>query len=236
MKTLRESPLALRFSARKLTIVLFAIMSMLIIASLIGQYIQIVERDTTMIRVINEFNLDHERNIPTFFSTALLLFSSGLLLLIYSTEIDRSKQKYWLLLSIIFLTLSIDEANSVHEKLITPLRNLMGTSPWYYFAWIVPAAVLLAALGLLLLKFLNSLPRHILRLFLLSAAIYVMGVIGMELIGGYYVFYNSKETFFYTLLVSLEEGMEMSGVILFIYGLISYLKVMRKGELQLNFV
>lgn len=209
-------------------------MLILVSVSLLGQYILTIEKDATMIRIINQFDLDHEANIPTFFSTILLLASSGLLFLAYSTEMDTSKRKYWLLLSIIFLLLSADETLSIHEKMIKPMRSMFGTSPLYYFAWIIPAIPMLIGLGIYLLRFLRSLPQPTLRLFLLSAVLYVSGAIGIELLGGYYVYYNSMNTFSYALIASLEESLEMSGVILFIYSLLTHLKSTKEGCLNIR--
>ena len=234
MKIIEEKTLNLRFSTLRLTTFLCIIVVFLVIASLLGQYILTVEKDTTMVRIINQFDLDHESNIPTFFSSILLLASSGLLFLAYSTEMDTSKRKYWLLLSVIFLSLSADEYLSVHEKMIKPMRELLGTSPLYYFAWIIPVIPMLIGLGIYLLRFLRSLPQPIMRLFLLSAALYVSGAIGVELLGGYYVYYNSKDTFSYALIVSLEESLEMIGVILFIYSLLTYLKIAKEGRLNIR--
>uniref|UniRef100_A0ACD5GU38 Uncharacterized protein n=1 Tax=Desertifilum tharense IPPAS B-1220 TaxID=1781255 RepID=A0ACD5GU38_9CYAN len=47
---------------------------------------------------------------------------------------------------------------------------------------------------------------------------------GIELIGGYYAYIYGKENLIYSLWVALEEGLEMAGILVFIYALLTYLR------------
>jgi hypothetical protein len=52
----------------------------------------------------------------------------------------------------------------------------------------------------------------------------VGGAVGMELIENYLLGNSGIETFFYQMMVVVEEFSEMFGVIIFIYALLSYLE------------
>lgn len=62
-------------------------------------------------------------------------------------------------------------------------------------------------------------------LFFLFVIFYVGGVIGMEMINGYYFYLYDSEMFVYEILVIIEEFFEMLGVVVFIYGFLCYLKL-----------
>jgi hypothetical protein len=59
--------------------------------------------------------------------------------------------------------------------------------------------------------------------FIISAVLYIGGSIGIELIGGKYAEIYGFEDFSYTMIATLEESLEMAGLIVFIWGLLGYL-------------
>ncbi len=72
-------------------------------------------------------------------------------------------------------------------------------------------------------KFIQSLPIKTKTLFLLAGFVYVTGALGMELIGGYIADSYGYNTV-YGIVSSIEEILEMLGIVIFIYGLLSYLQ------------
>lgn len=183
-------------------------------------------------------DLDGENNLPALFSTALLLSASVLLALIARLERhdgapDATK---WTLLAIGFLLMGMDEALALHEHLIAPLRALLGGRQLgiFYFAWVIPGIVLVAALGAFFLPFLSRLPRSTAVAFVLAAAIYLGGALGVELVEGWWREGHGHRNAVYHLLVSLEEGMEMLGTVFFIHALLLYLAG-HHGEVRLRF-
>ena len=54
------------------------------------------------------FNLDSENNFPSWFSTIILFNCSLLLYIIYKVTEETSPDRFWIILSIIFVYLSID--------------------------------------------------------------------------------------------------------------------------------
>ncbi len=174
--------------------------------------------------LVGLFNFDSEYNIPTSYSSVALLFSSFLLSHIaFKCKILGMPYILWFVLSSIFLFLSIDEVLSIHERLAVPVRDTLGTSGLLYFAWVIPYGVALLAFVMLYTKFLFNLPRKTMVLFLISGTLFVSGAIGFELLGGLEADLNGNDTLFYSIITTCEELLEMLGIALFIYTLLTYL-------------
>lgn len=172
------------------------------------------------------FDFDTEGNIPALYSTISLGFCSLLLAIIASFEQSVNSQyaKFWQGLSFIFLFLAVDEACSIHEELIPILRTAFNTKGLLFFPWVIPAVILLIIFLVVFRGFIINLPPKIRHLFLVAGSIYVGGAIGMELIGGYFADVYGFNTKAYWLASTTEELLEMFGIVVFIYGLLSYIK------------
>ena len=170
------------------------------------------------------FNLDLERNLPTFFSTILLLMASLANFIIYIYKKNKSEKSLgWLILFIIFLFLSFDEIASIHEQTDPIVKGFIATSGIFYFAWVIPYTVMLILLAILYSRFILALPKKTKLLFILSGLIYVSGAIGIEMISAA-VAERYGERLYYDILATIEETLEMIGVTVFIYSLLSYMK------------
>ena len=174
--------------------------------------------------LVSLFDFDFEKNIPTLYSSLALIVASVLLSLIANAN-KKIGASYipWYGLSLIFLFLSIDEIASIHERLITPVRDYFGAAGLLYFSWVIPYALALVVFIFAYSKFLLQLPRNIMFLFLVSGTTFVLGAIGFELIGGrYYELYGSN-SIIYSLITTCEELLEMLGIAIFIYTLLTYI-------------
>jgi hypothetical protein len=176
------------------------------------------------------FNVDGEGNIPTLYSFLALLFSSFLLgAIAYAKSLDRCRyQHHWKILSFIFLGLSLDEVFQWHEHLIG-LRSLLHATGFLYFTWVVPMGFLVAIFLLSYSKFLFHLPVSTKKLFVAATAVYIGGAIGMEMVGGYLASTRGQENVAYVLETTIEESLEMLGIVVFIHALISYIKTSLGG-------
>jgi len=177
------------------------------------------------------FNLNAEGNIPTFYSFLALLFSSILLgAIAHAKNLDSSPYKqHWKILSFIFLYLSLDEAGQLHEKLNTPMRSLLNATGFLYFTWVVPIGFLVVIFLLSYSKFLFHLPVSTRKLFVAACALYIGGAIGVELVGGYLATTKGMNPLFYKIATSIEESLEMLGIVVFIHALTSYIKTYLGG-------
>jgi len=171
------------------------------------------------------FDLNKEANIPTWFSSLILFISSCLLFFIsYYKGKNDSNQKYWKVLTFIFLYLSIDELASIHEDFNNPVRSLLHLGGIFYWSWIVPAILILVILFFYFFRFLLSLPKNTRNLFLLSAIIFISGAVGLEMIGGLLYSMDMNNSIPHRIETFFEEVMEMTGVLIFIYSLLKYIK------------
>lgn len=172
------------------------------------------------------FDFDTEGNIPALYSTLSLGFCSLLLATIatFKKSVNCQYTKYWRALSFIFLFLAVDETCSFHEELIPILRGTFNTKGLLFFPWVIPAVILLVVFLIAFRGFIAHLPSRIRNLLLLAGTIYVGGAIGMESIGGYFADVQGFNTKAYWIASTVEELLEMLGIVVFIYGLLSYIK------------
>ncbi|RNF83275.1 hypothetical protein [Montanilutibacter psychrotolerans] len=182
--------------------------------------------------------MDGEQNLPALFSTGLLFCASALLALIAllsrrDQALDVSK---WAILATGFLVMGLDEALSFHERLIEPMRALLGRQHLgiFFFAWVIPGISLVAALGAFFLPFVLRLPRRTAIAFVMAAAIYLGGALGVELVEGWWREGHGHKNLLYHVFSSLEEGMEMTGIIVFIHTLLRHIG-WRFGEVRFAF-
>lgn len=176
--------------------------------------------------LMQSFYLDLEANIPTYYNV-VLLFIPALLLFGIASAKNQIKDKFryhWYALALVFLFLSIDEASSLHERLIKPMREYSDAGRLFHFAWIVPGIIAVIAFGLLFLMFFLHLDRKFRILFFVSLAVYIGGVIGGEMVSGYYADNLGLRNFTYAVVASLEESVEMIGASMIIYSLLKYIE------------
>jgi hypothetical protein len=131
---------------------------------------------------------------------------------------------HWLGLSAIFLGLSLDEAASFHEMVSVRLHETFGFSGYLYYPWVIPGALFAAVVGVSFLRFLVHLPSPIRRLFMLAGSLYVEGALGVEFFQGNAASTVGNATVLWSLVFGpIEEGLEMLGVLVFLYALCTYL-------------
>jgi hypothetical protein len=176
--------------------------------------------------VIGRFDLDRDGNIPSWYTSVSLLGTAVLL-----AAITLSKRRagdrftvHWAMLSAGFFYLSVDEAAKLHRLLIMPICRRLAGYGLPQFTWVPPAAILVAVLALAYLKFLSHLPRRTRWLFVAAAAIYLGGAMVMDTLSSAWGQQYGMESFRYVAATTIEEVMEMLGVVLFIYGLLDYLR------------
>ncbi len=208
---------------------------LLLVGNLLSIYF-VTERgfafESNLIRLLN---FDLEQNMPTFFSTSLLLISSILLLIIGRNKASSYK-KQWLGLSLIFFYLSLDEAISLHEILIFYTRKFLDATQYLYFAWVIPYSIIVVVLAILYGRWLMKIPRRTSLFFILAGVLFISGAIGMELLGGNYAFNHENFIFHprYLMLITIEESLEMLGLITFIYGLLDFMVVSKLKSLKVK--
>jgi len=204
----------------------------LVIISLSGQLIinfyDYDQHSNIVSKIAQLFDVGLENNIPTHFSALLLFISAILLAIIGQNEIKQQSWLvlYWRILSLGFLFMAFDETYRIHEQLIEPFQNLLGGENlgFLYFAWVIPYSIIVLLVGVFFYKFLFQIPSTTRNRFIIAAAFYLGGAIGVELIGGYYMEINQTRDFTYVMIQTVEESLEIVGILIFIWALLKKVK------------
>lgn len=214
-------------SPLKITRALGVTALLLVLASITGQLTKYILGHDFAYGLIRLFYVDNENNIPSYFSASLLLLAALLLALITALKkaAHAAYRFQWALLSFTFLYMAIDEAASIHELLIEPMKGLLGQQAGgiFFFAWVIPGIAVALVFGLSYLKFLLHLPAKTRWRIVIAATLYLGGAIGMELIGGRYADLHGTENLAYSMATTVEESLEMAGIIVFISTLLNYI-------------
>lgn len=228
--------MTITISPREVARGLLLVVVTLAFLSVAGQFSRHVLGHDVLLGFVRQFNLDAEGNVPTWFSSMTLLLSAVLLAAIARVKhLARAPYaRHWGLLALIFVGLSMDEAAALHEMAIHPLRALLHARGALYFAWVVLGAAFVLAVGFGYLRFLLHLPPATRRGFIVAGGLFVGGALGMELAGGYVADYHGQGTPLYTAMTTVEECLEMLGIVVFIHALLSYLGA-EVGEARIRF-
>ena len=182
--------------------------------------------------------MDKEVNIPTLFSCLLLLFCAYLISLL-SKYIKKEKDieyKKWNILKWIFIFLALDEGLQIHEAfIISSIKPILPAL--LTIVWVVPYGILVIFGTSLFMPTIFKLPKKIRNLILTSGTVYLSGAIGLEIIGSFLVRTGDIRLhgISYGLISTIEETMEMGGLIIFIHALLLYVFNHQKQKLSLTF-
>jgi hypothetical protein len=165
------------------------------------------------------FDLDGEKNIPTWYASAKLLAVAALLALVAlnADRRDRLTQLVLLMPVALFLFLSIDEVASIHEMLGGNIDSMVTDTPdraemvlhitgYWMFVLGPMLAAAMVAMGIAYHRLVRP-AATIMRLAALGAGVFLLGATVVE-IGRNFV----EHPLALMLQVTLEEGMELIGV------------------------
>jgi hypothetical protein len=212
------------FRPKKIAKALGILISLLILANIAG-FIARYYFGITSSYVVQFFNMAEEHNIPTFFSSlqlGLCGFILGIITLVRKKQ-GAKDYWYWLGLSVIFMFLALDEAIEIHERIALFVRSTLNTTGIFYFAWSIPYGLFILAFMTAYIPFLWRLPAPTKKLMILSGIIFVGGALGMEALESLYHTETGQKGFYFNIMTTLEESMEMAGILLFLYSLLQYI-------------
>lgn len=197
---------------------------MLLAAHSLSSVLAYAFESDSLITLHSYFDFGTERNAPTLYSALALLLASLILVRISSVTKSSGKQSFpWFILSLIFAFLAFDEWLSIHEILIGPFRIWFRASGAFYYSWVIPYGIGVIVFSLAYARFLLKLQKRIAILLVVSGAIYVTGALVTEMIMGVYLELNHRHELGVFLLFTIEELLEMLGIALFTYTLITFL-------------
>ncbi|MDJ0976479.1 MAG: hypothetical protein QNJ98_18615 [Planctomycetota bacterium] len=216
----------------RITGTLLRIVVLLALLSTLGQLLRHLHGREHAYGFVPLFYMDEENNVPTFFATLLLLMAAGALLATGAVRRGNGERdaRKWTVLGVVFLVLAVDEAASLHEMTIEPMRALLGQPDGLLrFAWVVPGALFVAVMAITYVPFLRALPRATARGFVLAGVLFVGGAIGLELVEGIMMANDGGPSLGLSMAVNVEETLEMLGVVLLIHTVLCYLAEQGQG-------
>jgi len=222
-----ESPLAA--VARRARNGLLAVAAFLALASLAGQWARFVLGHDRVFGLVRLFDIGREGNVPAWFSSTLLLVSALLLWSVAAVERRRGNAHAvrWVVLGAVTMLLSVDETASVHERLRLQYFGIGDGGSFLTRSWTVPVGIAALVAGAFCIPFLRALPDVTRLRFTVAAGVFFLGAVGLEVVSALYAMEHGQLNFSFALISTVEEFLEMTGVILFIRALLLHLDLMK---------
>ncbi|MGI9533712.1 MAG: hypothetical protein ACR2NW_02075 [Thermodesulfobacteriota bacterium] len=211
----------------KIFYVLFACMVFFAVLGFAAHFIKLnydYQSSLILKQYVRLFLLD-ESSVSTWYSSTLFIISSFILgVIAYAKRKTNDEFTYhWIVLSVIFLFLSIDDITQIHERL-NVFHFYIGKN-LFKFSWILFGTAFTLTLFLIYFRFIFELPDKIRNLFIISGILFVSGAIGFEIIGWIHTTFYFQGNLFLILISTLEETLEMLGTAVFIYALLTYVNL-----------
>jgi len=231
-----EKRTRITLNSRNIVILLSTITILLLVAHLVTIAMPYIFEgfEHGLVRLLfSLFFLDGEGNVPAIFSTWLFLLNAVIFLIVWKAAcLSGDSHKIWLFLSSVFVFLAFDESISIHERLINPLRQALGATGIFYYAWIIPYGIGVGLVSIFAIPVFWRMQKRIRFWFGLSAATYLVATIGLEMISGkYLVMMNEQKDIVWIFMVTVEESLEMVGLILLVYAQLLLLRNKYNGFL-----
>jgi hypothetical protein len=224
-ESLRLSP-----SVRRVAWILATIIVVLSAASFIGQVVSdfVITGNKYVDRIAEWMDVNHEGSVPTWYAT-ITLMACAVMLGVIAVDARRRGRPYplhWAALAVIFALLSLEEILGVHSEATQRLRSVMSITagPGYV---LVLAGIGLLALAIVVVvfgRFYLHLPSRWRVWFTIGSLIYVTGVFASDAVGDYLITASGEPTLPYVIVLTIEEALEMTGVLIFIVMLLEYIR------------
>ena len=179
-------------------------------------------------RIVEWIDVNREGSIPTWYATITLASCAVMLGIIAVDALRRAKPYpfHWAALGVIFALLSLEEILGVHSEVTGRLRDLVSITdgPGYAIALVLIALAGLAIAALLFGRFYMHLPSRWRTWFTIAVVLYAIGVFASDAIGDYLITAAGEPTLAYDVVLTIEEMLEMTGVLIFIVMLLEYIR------------
>lgn len=219
----------LSLRARRLGKWLLLIIAALVAIGIVSALLRIRQPGRAAQEFLLLFDLGEDSSIPTYFSSLLLLSCASLLA--WTGQLKRAlgeaRWSVWYGLAALFVLLSLDEVAMMHERVGIILKFLYPSvnelDGILRYKWLLVGVPATAFLAILLVPWFFGLSRRLQGLFAASAAIFLGGAIGVEMVNAGVHDTVGTRTATYVLGTAVEECMEMLGAALFLFSLLDHL-------------
>lgn len=220
-----SDPATLVVAPRTVVGVLVGAVVILVGASSLGQVSRFFLGHDEVMGLVRLTYLNGEGTIPAWYSSSALLLCAVALALVGAikrAEADRWTA-YWFGLSLLFVYLSMDESAAIHEMWGKGIKQRFAPTGFLRFAWVIPGMAVVSAVSVIYVKFVWHLPRDTRRLFVLAAATFLGGALGLEMVGAKHLSVAGTHDFTHAMIITFEESAEMLGVVIFLHAILRYL-------------
>jgi hypothetical protein len=166
--------------------------------------------------LLPKLSLSYEANLPTWLSSSLLLacaVAAGAI-----ARVRPAMHRHWWGIVAVATWMSIAEASELHEH----LAGVVPTGGLLYYDWVIPAAMIVAALLAIYVPFVRALAAPTRTRLVVAAAIYLCGALVMELPLGWWAEAHGTDGLGYALIDWVEETLEMVGACLALVALVRH--------------
>lgn len=206
-----------------------AVVLMSLAVTVVAWRLQVAAPGSAPIRALQWLDVGSERNVPTAWSALLLLSCAvAAALLAVRGRGSAVPGSGWVLVAVTCAFLALDETFELHERL-----GGLGTAvadDRLHFTWVVPGAALACVVGLVLLRRLRAQPAQVRRQLVVAGAVYLTGALVLETVSGQVLRLHGGGGKAYTLVSSVEEGLEMAGASLLLAALLLQLRHAKPGR------
>jgi hypothetical protein len=214
---------------KKVFFILLSIVLLLLVLNICGILLWLQEPESLKSKIFKGyFDFNQASSIPTYFITAILLMSTILLITI---GIKAGKMGfYWYGLSFILGLLTASKAFHIQKIIFWRIYKMNYDIKVPLFVIGILLALSIILFFVIYIPFFSKLPKHTLKLVVLSLFVFVLGAVIFDKIGTWYTKVHGFDLGHY-ILYTIEETMEMIGTSLFVFGCLKYLI---KEQVQLN--
>ena len=167
------------------------------------------------------YDVDSEANIPTWYASTLLEVCSILAFIISYHDAPVQKTG-WRGISLVLLLMGMDEVAGLHNAPSRRLSEVIGLGSGYLMnAWVVPAVIVLAVVGVIYMPFISRLPGWLKRSLFGAGTAYLIGAVVLEVLGSRFEYdagglaYDAARhySFRFEMTAVAEEAFEYTGVL-----------------------
>jgi len=176
------------------------------------------------------FNMDADGSLPTAYQTIALLAVAAAIfnVALHLRGAGDMMAWRWAMLGAALVAVAVDDASHFHESVGNTLQAALrlgaaGPGGWYIPPALLPVLPVMAALFLVALPVLRSLPPPTCRALVIAGCIYVGAAAGVETLAYHLVpSLGGFESFRYALLAALEESLEMIAAVIALRAVLSH--------------
>jgi hypothetical protein len=133
---------------------------------------------------------------------------------------------HWAALAVAFGLLSLEEILGIHSEATRVLRSVVSITEGVGYALALGAIAMVGLVVVVVVfgRFFLHLPSRWRWWFAIAAVIYLTGVFASDAVGDYLITADGDATLAYVIVLTIEEALEMIGVLIFIVMLLEYIR------------